>query len=30
MFKFIKNIIQEIREVIKALKELDESETWII
>lgn len=30
MFRFIRNIIQEIREVIKLLKELDETETWII
>lgn len=30
MFRFIKNIIREIREVIKFLKELDETETWII
>lgn len=30
MFKFIRNIIREIKEVIKLLKELDETETWII
>lgn len=30
MFRFIRNIIREIKEVIKLLKELDETETWII
>lgn len=30
MFRFIKKIIREIKEVIKFLKELDEAETWII
>ena len=30
MFKFIRNIIREIKEAIKTLKELDETETWII
>lgn len=30
MFRFIRNIIREIKEVIKFIKELDETETWII
>lgn len=30
MFRFIRNIIQEIKEAIKTLKELDDTKTEII
>ena len=30
MFKFIRKVIQEIREVIKLIKELDETKTEIL